>query len=390
MNDWNIIWNAFCDEVSASVKKNKLEKIFEEDIAREFFRALDWYRFNNGLKEQYPIKVATATLRADFALFVADKETPEVIVELKRPKKKREEKDAKQLIDYMKQVSCSYGILLLGDKLEIYYIDYSKPKHEASLVETIKYQHNNEAARHFMEVLNRSTYDTAHLLEYCHKRVKINKSVEYWCSEDGKTEIMNMIVERSKLPDHLLETLRTTLIIDVKRIDGLTPVSTSKRMDILIPASTGKKDVTTKIHARSQRVWMIRASSKFFRHKDCFDELGFIYWKQSNNLQVGDTGYIYFTAPQSKIVHKFEIDACNLPYSKEMDVMLKYYNNPKDFETAKEHNRFCRIRPVGESKSGKLTTNNMMKNGLTGTPQGAMILSKESSAELLAFIEANF
>ena len=45
MNDWKIICNSFCDEVAASVQKNNSEKVFEEDIARELFRALDWYRF---------------------------------------------------------------------------------------------------------------------------------------------------------------------------------------------------------------------------------------------------------------------------------------------------------------------------------------------------------
>ena len=33
MDDWKIIWNSFCDEVAASVQKNNLEKVFEEDIA---------------------------------------------------------------------------------------------------------------------------------------------------------------------------------------------------------------------------------------------------------------------------------------------------------------------------------------------------------------------
>ena len=55
MNDWKIIWNSFCDEVATSVQKNNSEKIFEEDIARELFRALDWYRLNKGLIEQYPL-----------------------------------------------------------------------------------------------------------------------------------------------------------------------------------------------------------------------------------------------------------------------------------------------------------------------------------------------
>ncbi len=388
MDDWKIIWNNFCDEVAISVRKNNLEKVFEKDIANEFFRALDWYRLNKGLQEQYPIKFATATHRADFALFVPEKNKPEIIVELKRPQKKKVEKDTNQLIDYMRQESCSYGILLLGTKLEIYYIDYSTPMHEDTLVETIKYQHDNEAARQLMDVLNRGDYSSAKMLEYCHKRVKVNKSVEYWCSEDGKTEILNMIVERSQLPEHLLETLRSTLVVDVKRKDGLTPIGQKSenekkdnQNDKSAPSSTGKK---------SPRVWMISASSKFFDHKKCFEELGHIYWKQNNNMQVGDTGYIYFSKPQQKVVYKFEVVACDLPYSAEYDAEKKYYKREEDFRNAKEHNRFFLMKSLGISSSGKLTIDNLKKQGLKKAPLGAINLANKEFEKLLLFIENNF
>ena len=390
MDDWKIIWNSFCDEVAASVQKNNLEKVFEEDIARDFFTTLGWNRFKKELKEQHPVKFATATHRADFALFTLGKDSPEVIIELKRPKKKKEDKDANQLIDYMRQEACSYGILLLGNKLEVYYIDYSTPKHEATLVEAIKYQHDNEAAHQFMEVLNRGDYSSAKMLEYCHKRVKVNKSVEYWCSEDGKTEILNMIVERSQLPEHLLDVLRSTLVVDVKRKDGLTPVS---QQPVSIPSVTPKviapKNPKSEC-AREPKVWMISASGKYFDHRKCFEELGYIYWKQYNNLQVGDTGYIYFSKPQQQVVFKFEIIACDLPYTSDYDAERKFYMREEDFESAKKHNRFYQIKKIGESTSGKLTLSNMLQNGLKQAPLGALNLSDESFEQLLTYIEKNF
>lgn len=389
MNDWKIIWNSFCDEVATSVHKNNLEKVFEEDIAREFFRALDWYRLNKGLTEQYPIKFATVTHRADFALFVAGKDNPEIIVELKRPKKKKEEKDAKQLIDYMKQKSCSYGILLLGDKLEIYYIDYSKPAHEASLVEKIKYQHDNDAACQFMEMLYRSNYDSARMLEYCHKRVKINKSVEYWCSQDGKKEILNMIIERSQLPEHLLDTLRSTLVVDVRRKDGLTPVTQPSSVSPVHPTQTSP--ITKTVHGkRDPKVWMVPASPKYFDHRSCFDELGQIYWKQYNNFQVGDTGYIYMSAPVKCVIFKFEIIACDLPLPSDYHIEKKFYKREGDYEAAKNHNRFYLLKRIGEHHSGVLTLANMKQNGLKGAPMGTLNLSDKSFEQLLAYIEQNF
>lgn len=389
MDDWKIIWNGFCDEVEYSYHHNNTEFVFEKEIAIEFFRALDWYRLNKGIMEQYQIKFATVVHRADFALFIPGKESPEIIVELKRPKKKKEEKDAKQLIDYMRQKACSYGLLLLGTQLEIYYIDYSTPEHEATLVETIKYQHDNEAASQLMEVLYRGSYDAARMLDYCHKRVKINKSVDYWCSDDGKTEIMNMIVERSKLPDHLLESLRSTLLIEVKRKDGLAPVVAkpiSKPTTDNPVATPGSKT----IEKRPPKVWMVPASPKFFDHKACFDEFGMIYWKQYNKMQAGDTGYIYYSHPKMCVIYKFTIDACNLPYSPEMDVQKKYYKKLEDYDEAIEHNRFYLMRKTGEHTGDELTLKKMMEHGLKWAPQGTLNLSDKSFEELLAYIESKF
>ena len=390
MEEWKIIWNSFCDIVAESIKKKHLEKVFEDGIARDFFTTLGWNRFKKELKEQLPVQFATATHKADFALFTSAKENPEVIIELKRPNKKKEEKDAKQLIDYMKQTSSSYGILLLGDKLEIYYIDYSKPQHEAMLVETVKYQHNNDAARQFMEVLNRDTYESAHMLEYCHKRVKINKSVEYWCSQDGKQEILNMIVEHSQLPEPLQETLRTTLMIEVKRKDGLIPVSQQPIVPtpVQVPQPA---PVSVKTQGRRERkVWMVPASPKYFDHKGCFDELGHIYWKQFNNFQEGDIGYIYMSAPVKCVIFKFEVTACNLALPSDYQAEKKFYKKADDFEDAKKHNRFYNMKRIGEHTSGVLTLANMKQNGLKGAPMGTLNLSDKSFEQLLAYIEQNF
>ena len=390
MEDWKIIWDSFCDEVAESVKKKNLEKVFEENIARDFFTTLGWNRFKKELKEQYPIKFATATHKADFALFISGKETPEIIIELKRPNKKQEEKDAKQLIDYMRQKACSYGLLLLGTKMEIFYIDYSTPEHEATLVEAIKYIHDNEAAQQLMEVLDRNEYTGARMLEYCHKRVKVNKSVEYWCSADGKTEILDMIIERSKLPEHLLEPLRSTLIVEVKRKDGLTPIPVQEPvLTPVIPSDSSKKG-HSKSTSRNPKVWMISASPKFFDHKACFEEYGQIFWKQHKNFQVGDTGYIYFSKPRQEIFFKFEVVACDLPYSEEMAVDKKFYKKSTDFELMKEHNRMFIAKFISESTSGNLTLSNMQKHGLKTAPLGPLNLSDKSFEKLLAYIEINF
>ena len=78
------------------------------------------------------------------------------------------------------------------------------------------------------------------------------------------------------------------------------------------------------------------------------------------------------------------------PIPPDYDAEKKFYKNADDFETAKKHDRFYLIKKIGESTSGKLTLSNMMQNGLKQAPLGALNLSDESFAQLLAYIEQNF
>ena len=135
---------------------------------------------------------------------------------------------------------------------------------------------------------------------------------------------------------------------------------------------------------------MISASPKFFDHKACFNEYGQIYWRQHKNFKVGDTGYIYFSKPRQEVVFKFEVTACELPYSEEMAVDKKFYKKDSDFEQLKEHNRIFIAKLLDESVSGKLTLSNMLKNGLKSAPLGPLNLSDKSFKELMDYIESNF
>jgi hypothetical protein len=135
---------------------------------------------------------------------------------------------------------------------------------------------------------------------------------------------------------------------------------------------------------------MISANPKFFDHRACFEENGVIFWNQNNNLQAGDTGYIYYSKPYQYIMLKYEILACDLPFNDEVNKQKKFYKNEKDFIATKEHNRLYKIKMIGESASGKLTLSNMLQHGLKQAPLGALNLSDDSFKELLAYIEENF
>ena len=156
-----------------------------------------------------------------------------------------------------------------------------------------------------------------------------------------------------------------------------------------VPAVT-KKQKNDNIESRPPKIWMIPANSKYFDHMACFDELGKIYWKQYNKIQVGDMGYIYYSAPVKRIIFKFLVLANDLPYIPDYDAEGKFYKKVEDFEEAKKHNRFYVIKRLGEHTNNTLTLANMMQHGLKWAPQGALNLSDKSYDELRKFIEDNF
>lgn len=141
---------------------------------------------------------------------------------------------------------------------------------------------------------------------------------------------------------------------------------------------------------KESKIWIIPANSHYFDLAGCFAKYGQVYWTQYFNLQKGDTGYIYCSAPDSAILYKFSVDAHDLTYSKEMDTDLEFYVNPKDFEPSKEHNRFLRLKLTAETHTSRLRLSNLMEHGMSMAPRGAMNLSHPSNVELLKYIEENF
>ncbi len=188
MTDWKLIWNDFCDDVARSVRKNDIERYFEKNIAKELLSACGWGKYS-GLMEQYEIGFATTSGKADFALVMNKESHPDVIIELKRPKNKKKDKYTKQLHDYMKQGECDFGILMLGNQMEIYYREHSG----IELVDVIKYEHNNEAAHYLINLLTRDNFSKDGVREYCHDRLVINKKLEYWSSPEGVRRIKEMM-----------------------------------------------------------------------------------------------------------------------------------------------------------------------------------------------------
>ena len=83
----------------------------------------------------------------------------------------------------------------------------------------------------------------------------------------------------------------------------------------LIDASflaTASKKKKAKI--RPPKEWIIPANPKFYDIEHAFDDKEIISWKQSSNVKVGDTVFMYVAAPVSAILYKCKVVEVDIPY----------------------------------------------------------------------------
>ena len=70
--------------------------------------------------------------------------------------------------------------------------------------------------------------------------------------------------------------------------------------------------------------WIVPANPKYFDVIDAFNKTDIIYWKQSNNILVGDIVYLYVAEPYSALMFKCEALEVNIPReSKNKNVNMK-------------------------------------------------------------------
>ncbi len=130
--------------------------------------------------------------------------------------------------------------------------------------------------------------------------------------------------------------------------------------------------------------WLISANPKKFDCAQAFFDYGFIDWKQSVNLCIGDTVYIFTVSPKSMIQYKTRVEKVDLSFNQIQD-NGDYWYDKHDYYAA-QTGKYFRMRLIEQIDSYKMHISQLEKYGLTAGPQKAKILS----GELLKYITENF
>lgn len=387
MNNWKIV----CDKVSTTMDLSEME--FEKGVATLILSFLGWNEFRGNIKEQYHIEDHAKGYKPDFALFADSNGEPSIFVELKETGHKQRSKDVKQIRTYMMLTNCRFCIYF-GEKMELFFIKIDGTHRSLKSVLTLDYNPKHPDGNRLLDLITCDTFDEDRLVRFCEDRLAADEAANFFTSEEGRKRLYELMAKDRQLSEGAALLLPSMLTSPERKEQGVETIGDEETMEDKDEAESQanpkpqKKEPKSNI--REHKVWMISASSKFFDHKACFKEFGQIYWKQHKNFKVGDTGYIYFSKPRQEVVFKFEVTACDLPYSDEMAVDKKFYKRESDFIQLKEHNRIFIAKLLEESVSGKLTLSNMQKNGLKAAPLGPLNLSDKSFEKLLAYIESNF
>ena len=147
------------------------------------------------------------------------------------------------------------------------------------------------------------------------------------------------------------------------------------------------KSITPRGHSIT---WLLPANSKFFDVDGCLKKYNEIFWTQNYKIQKGDIVYIYSSSPDSCIKYKLLVETHDVPYQTDFDKEKEFYVDINDFNAAKEHNRFIKLRLLAESHTHKMSLPHLLENGLAMAPRGGMNLSNANAAQLLKYIEENF
>lgn len=98
--------------------------------------------------------------------------------------------------------------------------------------------------------------------------------------------------------------------------------------------------------------WIVPANPKYYDVEEDFKKSSYIDWKQSSNVRVGDTVYLYMGAPVSAILYKLKAVEVDIPYHYEdkflsmdkvmrLQLLARYDENRFPMSLLKEHGVFA-------------------------------------------------
>lgn len=223
----NVDW---CEIVTRLQPLKEKSSITENDYQQEIESCLimlGWRKTNGTMRPQYTINIGSSnSIRPDIVLF---KDGRSVLpIEIKKPTNQFNQRQAEQLISYMRQLKLNIG-LFIGDNIQLYY-DNPQDK-DVSVVFCAEIQKDDSNGSTICDLLSYDKFTVENIEKFCQEqyqyRIKHNDLQRYihkFC-ENGEA-VKSLIKEnflREGFEEKILEEELSKISVDVRRRDMVAP-----------------------------------------------------------------------------------------------------------------------------------------------------------------------
>ena len=131
--------------------------------------------------------------------------------------------------------------------------------------------------------------------------------------------------------------------------------------------------------------WIFIANLEHFRLHDFIRDYGFVEFLQKNKVQVGDTVYLYITAPYKRVEYKMVVEKVNISSHDAFDDTAYSLINKKT--TPHETDKAVCLKFIGRVKTDDLCFSELQKHGFKTTMQTNRILNEETAEYIDSFFK---
>jgi len=192
------LWHEICFVLSENLPNEINEEAFENCVILAL-RALGWKQSSNDfdIRPSFPIG-SSNRITPDFIINSKDRKKL-FVIEIKQPNIPLTSGFQKQLFSYMRLLKLEYGILI-GQAIQIFYDGNKEKQEDPVLLETIKFERNNEKGIRFAELFSKDNFSMDLLGKFTTDAIeKINRKEDFKTltsriiSKDFKEIIINLI-----------------------------------------------------------------------------------------------------------------------------------------------------------------------------------------------------
>ncbi|WP_312722421.1 HNH endonuclease signature motif containing protein [Mobilicoccus sp.] len=135
------------------------------------------------------------------------------------------------------------------------------------------------------------------------------------------------------------------------------------------------------------RSWIVASNVETFDADGAFRALPEVDWSETANahIRVGDTVYLYATAPQKCLSHQLLVTRTGTPFSEAIDDR-RFWGDTNDFDERRDRTwmRLRLVRDLTPAQRARLALPSLQEAGLRGVPQGRRAIA----GSVLDLIEA--